>query len=94
MIFKALIIFNKRLVALGVPSHPVGDLGAQYEVIGLCCVELVGEGAEETVAVAECAVEAEAEGGELCYEGVGGIGIGELGAIQSFWEEFENQRIR
>ena len=55
------LILAKGLIADLVCLDPVADICSEGEVVGGGAVELVGEGAEETVAVAEggCGVEAE-----------------------------------
>jgi hypothetical protein len=70
----ASLVFDKGLVAGLVPLYPVADELAEGGVFGVCAVELVGEGAEETVAVAEGGGGIEAEGAELVVEALGGLG--------------------
>lgn len=56
----ASFVFYKRLVTRFMFVYPIADVLAQLGMLGVGAVELVGEGAEETVAIAEggCCVEA------------------------------------
>ena len=53
MMIEATFIFNKRGITLLVFLNPVADVLPQFEVVGRTAVKLVGEGAEQAVAVAD-----------------------------------------
>ncbi|XP_006455633.1 hypothetical protein AGABI2DRAFT_180593 [Agaricus bisporus var. bisporus H97] len=69
----ASFVFDKGFIAGLVVLNPVADVLAEKGVFGVCTVELVGEGAEETVAVAEGGCGVETEGAELVVEALGGL---------------------
>ncbi|EKM76608.1 hypothetical protein AGABI1DRAFT_108686 [Agaricus bisporus var. burnettii JB137-S8] len=69
----ASFVFDKGFIAGLVMLNPVADVLAEKGVFGVCTVELVGEGAEETVAVTEGGCGVETEGTELVVEALRGL---------------------
>lgn len=65
---EAALVIDKGGIALWASRNPIADVFAQSKVVVLSAVELVGERAEETVAVADGVGCIEAQGVELLVQ--------------------------
>jgi len=66
-------VVDKGLVKRLVTVDPVADEVTQLGMVGVSAIELVGQGTEETVAVAESGGSVETEETELVVESAGAV---------------------